>query len=881
MLKLAPATYQRLLALLDEGLDKSATERDTWLATLRDADALLVPHLQRLLAERTTDGDTSQIEAGAGAFITAEPSDETYVPGQRIGRHVLVRELGRGGMGVVWMAVRDGDESLPRIALKLPAVRALPRGAVERLQREGAILAALNHPGIARLIETGVDAAGAPYLAMEYVDGLPLSDYCNRGQLDTHARLRLFTRVLEAVAFAHAMLVLHRDLKPGNVLVTQSGEVKLLDFGIAKLIDEGGQAGSTALTQLAGRAMTPDYASPEQIAGAPLTVASDVYALGVMLFELLTGERPYRLKRGSAAELEEAILTADPSRPSTAVNEKYAAKSGGSVRRIRRALSGELDTIILKCLRKKPLDRYESVRALRDDIDRFLEGRPVLAQPDSFSYRARKFLSRNWLPVSAISAVVVSLAAGLAAALWQAEEAREQSLLAKAETARANAALEQARVAEQAARDQALRADQQSGIATVEKERAEKRFDDVRALSRSLIFELHDAVEFVPGAIEAKKKIVAKAIEFLDKLAADPRRDDGLTRELATGYERVAQTLNGALFANQGDAAGANRYFEKALFLMQPLVASSAAAEADVVATARMSMMHGVSLLEQGRLKEAEVHTRRGWTLRKRLLGLKPDDPDRNRDMASADGYLANLMYEKGDLAAALAHNEACLARLQAMKAKDSRNVRNRWGVATAWANTASILLSMGDLAESRRRLEHALTLLRELEPDRPNHYSVLTAFGWYHQLLGEIALRQENLPLAREHMEAARKYRDGLIAKDATDAEAAMNAAKTLGTLGDVLVRQGDTTAGAGLLNESVAMTQKLLAARPNARRTRAVDIQVRALRAESMRLAGNRDVACETIRIARESLDSLVRDHGDLYSVKQLALPACPGAA
>ena len=766
MLKLDPAAYRRLLALLDEALDKTVLERDAWLSTLGAEDAELVPHLQRLLAERTTDGSTGRIEEGAGAFVTSDESDETYSAGQRIGRHVLVRELGRGGMGVVWLAMRNGDEALPRIALKLPAVSALPRGAVERLQREGAILAALNHPNIARLIEAGVDAAGAPYLAMEYVDGLPLSEYCNRQSLDTRARLKLFTSVLDAVAFAHATLVLHRDLKPGNVLIKASGEVKLLDFGIAKLIDEGGQAGSTALTKLAGRAMTPDYASPEQIAGAPLTVGSDVYALGVMLFELLTGERPYRLKRGSAAELEEAILTADPSRPSTVVNEKSAAKSGGTARRIRRMLSGELDTIVLKCLKKKPVDRYESVRALRDDIERFLEGRPVLAQPDSFGYRAPPSSCpatgcRFPLLLLPCPCCVGPWLSAWRAALWQAEEAREQSLLAKAEAARATAALEQARVAEQSAREQAVRADEQAGIANSEKERAEKRFDDVRSMSRSLIFEVHDAVEYVPGATEAKKKIVAKAIEFLDKLAADPRRDDQLTRELATGYERVAQLLNGALYANQGDAAGANRYFDKALTLMQPLVSRASVNDEDVLILGRISRVHGTSLQEQGRLQEAEMNIRRGWAASERLVRSKPQDMELNRDLASADGNVANLMFEKGDLTAALAHNESALKRLQAMKAKDSRNVRNRWGVATAYANTASILLSMGNLPESRRRLEHALELLRELEPDRPNHYSVLTAYGWVPPAVGRNRGAPERSgPGARAHGDSAQVSR-------------------------------------------------------------------------------------------------------------------------
>ncbi|MBL8523700.1 MAG: serine/threonine protein kinase, partial [Betaproteobacteria bacterium] len=417
-----------------------------WLETLSGDDAALRDELKRLLAHRD-DGSASdvrrQIDDGAVAMAARLGIDgseeEPLSAGQRVGEWILDRPLGAGGMGMVWLAKKAGDALLPPVAIKLAATAGNARAAAERLQREGAILAALNHPGIARLIEVGVTDDGAPFLALEYIAGVPLPAHCDQHRLTPEARLSLFVKVLDAVAYAHSTLVLHRDLKPANVLVTEGGEVKLLDFGIAKLIDGSGSAHATQLTRVAGRAMTPDYASPEQIAGTPLTVASDIYSLGVMLFELLTGERPYRLKRGSVAELEEAILSADTSRPSTVVNGEFAARNHDTVSRLRKKLAGDLDTIVLKCLKKTPAERYAGVAALKDDIERFLDGRPVLAVADSAAYRMARFVRRNWLGVSAAAAVVLALVAGMGVALWQARQANEHARIAEQEAARANA----------------------------------------------------------------------------------------------------------------------------------------------------------------------------------------------------------------------------------------------------------------------------------------------------------------------------------------------------------------------------------------------------------------------------------------------------------
>lgn len=432
------AEWPLISKLLDEAIELPAHERAAWLAKLPAEHAHLKPQLAKLLNTTARDdmalptwpqypGDDAGKQAAAGDGFSA---------GQLVAGYRLLRPLGEGGMGTVWLAESATSAVKLPVALKLPRLgQHLASGYLqERFARERTILGALNHPNIARLFEAGVTSEGQPFLALEYVNGETLLTHCDSKRLAIKERLALFVQVLKALQYAHSNLIIHRDLKPSNILVTPTGEVKLLDFGIAKLLDtETHNAQETALTELGGRAMTLDYASPEQIRGETLTTASDVYSSGVLLYELLTGKRPYKLKRGSRAELEEAILTSDVSRPSAALMHEPVSRSS------RHSLRGDLDTITLKALKKNPADRYASATALYDDIERFLRREPVLAQADSFRYRAGKFFARNRLVVSAAAMVMASLVAGLSIALWQASEARAKSRLADQEAARANA----------------------------------------------------------------------------------------------------------------------------------------------------------------------------------------------------------------------------------------------------------------------------------------------------------------------------------------------------------------------------------------------------------------------------------------------------------
>ncbi|MFO1302938.1 MAG: protein kinase [Burkholderiales bacterium] len=418
------ATLQRLSSLLDRAFELDPAAREDWLAALDGDDAALVPTLRELLA-RTVSKETADFLGHPPAFtvVDADAAPAGLAAGDLIGAYRLLRLLGRGGMGEVWLAERDDGTVRRKVALKLPHVSWSPAFA-ERFARERDILAFLEHPHIARLYDAGVDRHGRPFMALEYVEGKPIDVFCREGALGTDARLRLLLQVADAVAFAHSRLVLHRDLKPGNMLVTADGNVHLLDFGIAKMM-EGDAAYETALTRVGGRALTLDYASPEQIRGEPLGTASDVYSLAVVAFEILSGGRPYRLKRRSAAELEEAIASGDAPLASE-VAEDAAAK---------RRLRGDLDAILQQALRKAPVARYPSANAFAEDIERHLRGEPVVARPDTTGYRLRKFVLRNRIAVAASAAVLVAVVSGAGVAVWQASVARAQSAEAQAQAA--------------------------------------------------------------------------------------------------------------------------------------------------------------------------------------------------------------------------------------------------------------------------------------------------------------------------------------------------------------------------------------------------------------------------------------------------------------
>ncbi|HEX4584740.1 MAG TPA: protein kinase [Burkholderiaceae bacterium] len=405
-----------LSRLLDQALPLTTEGRRHWLENVSPEHQALLPALRQALL---SDDDATSTSRFFGTLPGIGPGAEAPTvstsglqAGQRIGPYQLVRELGLGGMAVVWLAQRADGAFRREVALKLPLLSHLRRDLAERFARERDILAQLEHPNIARLYDAGLAANGLPYLAMEYVEGQPLTTWCDAQRYSLRERLKLFLQVLDAVQYAHGCQVVHRDLKPSNILVTQSGQVRLLDFGVAKLLADGAEADRTDLTRVYGRVLTPDYSSPEQLMSEPVGPASDIYALGVVLYELLVGNRPYHIKsEPSSLPLELAIRAAHVRKPSAQVHASAAAARSSNQESLMRALRGDLDAIVLKAAAREPQDRYPSASAFADDLQRYLSGDPVEARPNLLTYRIGKLVLRHRPAAAAIAA---SIAAAIA-----------------------------------------------------------------------------------------------------------------------------------------------------------------------------------------------------------------------------------------------------------------------------------------------------------------------------------------------------------------------------------------------------------------------------------------------------------------------------------
>lgn len=455
---MTPERWQQIKQIFYAAQERDGDKRVAFLVEACAGDESLQREVESLLASHVEAEDF--IESPAFDPAAADATLNEKLIGQRIGPYRIIREVGRGGMGVVFEAARDDAEFQQRVALKLIRRGLDTTDILRRFRNERQILAALSHPHIAHLVDGGSTSDGLPYFVMEFIEGLPLLAYCDHNQLRLEERIGLFRKVCDAVAHAHRNLIIHRDLKPSNILVTNEGEPKLLDFGVAKLWRPD-PVEQMPETRTALRVMTPEYASPEQVRGLRVTTATDIYSLGVVLYELLTGVKPYKLKTKSPEELSRAICESEPSKPSVAVSQRLSEISGrrnelrttdGEANpqfaiRNSKFLRGDLDTIILMALRKEPQRRYATVEQFSEDLRRHLDGLPVIARPDTFGYRATKFLARNKAGVAAAALVILALIAGLLATLWQARVARserDRAHVAQAKAERINRFLQDA-----------------------------------------------------------------------------------------------------------------------------------------------------------------------------------------------------------------------------------------------------------------------------------------------------------------------------------------------------------------------------------------------------------------------------------------------------
>ncbi len=497
----------------------SPADRDEFLKRECAGDSPLRSELEKLLAAHLTNENF--IETPVLKIASAFETDGANQTGKTFGHYQIIREIGRGGMGAVFLAERSDGEFKREVALKIVRQTIVDAETEKLFRRERDILASLNHPNIAQLHDGGVSGAGEAFLVMEYVAGDSLLDYADRHNLSIEGRLRLFMKICAAVSYAHRNLVIHRDLKPTNILVTRDGEPKLLDFGLAKILDESIADQNQTVT--AYRAFTPAYASPEQITGKKVTTVSDVYSLGVIFYELLAGEKPFHFDGKSIEEIIRTINDSkEPAKPSAVQNSKFKIQDSKTEDQNPKTINNDLDIIILKALQKEPERRYKSVEELANDIERHLRGLPITARPATFSYRAAKYFRRNKIAVAAAAIVIASLLTGAIFSFWQAGAARK------------------------------------------ERDRAEKRFNDVRHLANSLLFEITPKIERLQGSTEAREILVKRALEYLDDLAGESRTDAGLQSELAAAYEKIADLQGNANKPSLNDYSGAIESYQKA-----------------------------------------------------------------------------------------------------------------------------------------------------------------------------------------------------------------------------------------------------------------------------------------------------------------------------
>ena len=725
----------------------------------------------------------------------------TSLIGERIGAYRLVSLIASGGMGAVYLAARADDQYRQNVAIKLIKRRMVTPETLRRFRRERQTLATLDHPNIARLLDGGLTPEGLPYLVMEYVDGMPIGRFCDELKLSTHKRLALFRRVCDAVMYAHQNLVVHRDLKPSNILVTSSGVPKLLDFGIAKILDPQRQQGSADPTA-AQRIMTPEYASPEQIRGEPVTTAGDVYSLGVVLFELLTGHRPYRVRSRIPHEIERAICEEDPQRPSTAVRrvEEVVSSDGttqatitpemvsrtreGHPEKLRRMLAGDLDEIILMALRKEPRLRYSTVAELSDDIRRYLEGLPVVARGDAFGYRALKFVRRNKTAVAAAVIVAGSLLVGVTAIAWQSRIAVEARRLSEAE----------------ARKVQQVNAFLQEMLASVDPSTAPGSGGTVRTVLDEATRRLESGSLDRQPAVESALRMTL-GMTYL-QLGLHAIAETHLTRalEIRKGFHgvehpEVAESLDGLgrLAKSRGDYPEAERLYREALTVRQGLLGAESPESADTMNNL------GVVLKTQGRLEPAREFLQGALRIRRDILAA--GEQDVQTDPALLARSRLNVATSATNLAAVL-KNIGELQRAEGLYRAALEGFRRELGqehyrVAVCLNNLALLLMETGRDDEAEMFLREALRIRRKVFGNE--HLAVATGLKNLALLLTRKGAYLAAEALYREALNLGRRL-DGNEHRLAT----------TLNNLADLLVTLGRYDEAEPLCREALAIRRK-----------------------------------------------------------------------
>ena len=768
--------WRVLSPYLDEALEIAPDERVAWLASIATRDATLADDLRAMLAQQRTVHQSRFLER---AVLDPGHAPIASLTGQVVGAYRLISPIGQGGTGSVWLAERCDGRFEGRAAVKLLNISLVGRAGEERFRREGNILARLRHPRIAHLIDAGVSPAGQPYLVLEHVDGQTIDRYCDDRGLPIEERVRLFLNVVDAVAHAHANLIVHRDIKPANVLVSTTGDVKLLDFGIAKLIERDTAAwGSTtsetsALTREGGAVLTPEYAAPEQLSGGPVTTATDVYALGVLLYVLLTGRHPVGEALESPATLIRAIVDQEPARVSDAVvaetngthvSVRHATARGTTPVKLRRLLRGDLDTIVSKAMKKNASERYSSVTALADDLRRFLRHEPISARPASLGYQVVTFVRRHAVGVTTSVAVVLVIAALTAVNTRRLAAERDR---AQKETAKAVKVSEMLMGVLTSADPYTIRG--QSGEPTV------------RALLDASVAQVQNELA---GQPELQVQLLTSMGRTYRRLAEYATAERLLEQALAIGERvygpgdvRVALTLDylGVVLADRGDYTGAGAQLERALAIRRKQLGPE---HEDVAVTlAELGRVYQ----DEGLNQRAEPLHREALAIRRKVLG------NEHRETAVSLSDLASVLRLNGNLDDAETLLKQCLELNRKTRGEDHPNTsttlhdlalitamrgENRSAETLFRRVLATERATLGDrhpvVATTLNALSHVLIAERRLDAAASSLEEALdiarAALGNDHQLVAIYSINLASVQFARHKVaEAEPLLREGL----------------------------------------------------------------------------------------------------------------------
>src|SRR5687767_11946034 len=701
---ITPERWQQVKHLLAEAMELDTARQRQFLDSACADDGDLRAEVDLLLAHRVDTGSDPMEQCAVDASLLRFESNSAQT-GNRIGPYKILSEIGRGGMGAVYLAERDDQHYRQQVAIKLIKPGLGGDQIQRRFRNEMQILAELNHANIARLFDGGETADGLPYLVMEYVEGSSINQYCGDKQLTIEQRLNLFCTVCAAVQYAHQHLVIHRDIKPGNILVTSDGVPKLVDFGIAKLLDQ--TTIGPELTATAMPFMTPQYASPEQLRGESVTTATDVYSLGVVLYELLSGRSPYRFKSRIPHEMAKTICEDTPEKP-------------------QKRLNADLDNIVLMAMRKEPQRRYATAEQFAEDIRRHLDGLPVRARQDTFSYRAGKFIRRQKVAVAAAALVALTLLVGIITTTWQARVAR------------------------------------------AERARSERRFNEVRQLANSIVFEVHDAVWNLPGSTPARSLIVQRGLKYLDSLAKDAAGDRGLQRELAAAYEKLGAVQYTPSVAHLGDLPGA-----------------------------------------------LESH-RKAAALREALVAAEPNNREYRRELLDSYWFIATLVARQGDLLQELEIIRRQLPAREQLAAEEQNGFLDRYNLAGTYVYLGGLAMQVGDMQGALDNQQKAFNLREQLfalDPDRTRATRSLTIS---YEYLGLTKDRAGDTNGALELQQRGLQMREALVAADPLNTDLRLMLVESYRYVGDMYLKLGETKPARDYYNKQFSLVKEMVAADP-----------------------------------------------------------------